>query len=52
MVGPIGLGTLKPASRISSKDNSIIIISKIIENGTDAREATMANNNSVGINSK
>ena len=29
-----------------------MIISKIIEKGTDARDATTANNNSVGINSK
>ena len=45
------MGTLKPASRTSSNDSSIIIISKIIEKGTDALEATIANNNSVGINS-
>ena len=47
----MGVGTLKPASLISSKDSSIRMISKIMEKGTDAREATIANNNSVGMNS-
>lgn len=51
IVGPIGEGTLKPASRISSNDISIIRISKIIGNGTVWREAAIANNNSVGISS-
>lgn len=48
-VGPIGEGTLSPASRISSKENSIINISKIIGNGTDCLEATIAKRSSVGI---
>lgn len=34
MVGPIGDGTLKPASLINSKENSIINISKITGKGT------------------
>lgn len=50
-VGPIGLGTLTLASRISSKENSITKISKIIGNGTDSLEAMIANKSSVGINS-
>ena len=48
IVGPIGDGTLKPASRINSKDNSSTNNSKIIGKGTLAREAKMENNNSVG----
>lgn len=51
MVGPIGEGTLRPASLISSKDISITTISKIIGNGTDSRDAAIANSNSVGISS-
>lgn len=34
MVGPIGEGTLSPASRISSKEISITKISKITGKGT------------------
>ena len=49
IVCPIGAGTLTPDSLISSKDKSIIIISKIIGNGTELLVATIANNNSVGI---
>ena len=48
MVGPIGEGTLKPASRISSKDVSKTNSSKMIGKGTLAREAKIENNNSVG----
>ena len=51
MVGPIGEGTLKPASRINSKENSISKSSKIIGNGTFSLEAIIENNSSVGINS-
>lgn len=48
IVGPIGEGILNPASRISSKDISIIIISKIIGKGTFSLEAKIENNNSEG----
>lgn len=43
IVGPIGEGTLNPASRISSKEISISKISKIIGNGTFSldKEATI-----------
>lgn len=51
MVGPIGVGTLRLASLISSKETSIIIISKIIENGTEDLDETIAKSSSVGINS-
>ena len=51
MVGPIGEGTLKPASRINSKENSISKSSKIMGNGTFSLEAIIENNSSVGINS-
>ena len=50
-VGPIAVGTRKLASRISSKENSIRIISKIIGNGTVSLDATIAKSNSVGNNS-
>ena len=48
IVGPIGEGTLSPASRINSKDISIIKISTITGKGTFSREAKIENNNSVG----
>ena len=48
IVGPIGEGILNPASRINSKDISMIIISKIIGNGTFSLEAKIENNNSEG----
>ena len=51
IVGPIGEGTLRPASRISSKEISITKISKIIGKGTFSREAKIENSNSVGSNS-
>ena len=51
IVGPIGEGTLKPASRISSNAISIKSISKIVGNGTVSRAASIVNNNSVGNNS-
>ena len=51
IVGPIGEGTLKPASRISSKENSISKSSKIIGNGTFSLEARIENKSSVGISS-
>ena len=44
-------GIRNPPSLISSKDISIIKSSIIIGNGTDSLEDTIANNNSVGINS-
>ena len=51
MVGPIGEGTLRPASRISSKDISISNSSNIIGNGTFCLDATIENKSSVGISS-
>ena len=48
IVGPIGEGTLKPASRINSNETSNTNNSKIIGKGTLAREARIENNNSVG----
>ena len=48
-VGPIGDGTLKPASLIISKEISIVKISKIIGNGTLCLEDNIEYNNSVGI---
>lgn len=51
MVCPSGAGTLTPDSLISSKETSIISNSKIIGKGTLALDATIANNNSVGISS-
>ena len=51
IVGPIGEGTLNPASLISSKEISITKISKIIGKGTFSREAKIENSNSVGSNS-
>ena len=51
IVGPIGLGTLKPASRINSKENSIRSISKITGNGTVFLAAAIVNKSSVGKSS-
>ena len=51
MVGPRGEGTLKPASRINSKEISIIKISKIIGKGTLSLEASSEKSNSVGSSS-
>ena len=51
MVGPIGDGTLKEASLISSKENSITSISKSIGNGTNSLDEIIAYNSSVGISS-
>ena len=51
IVGPIGEGTLKIASLINSKDNSIIKSSNNIEKGTVSLEEAIANSNSVGSNS-
>lgn len=48
MVGPIGDGTLKPASLISSNDTSMIIISNITGNGTISLVLNMEYNSSVG----
>ena len=48
MVGPIGDGTLKPASLINSKDISIIIISKITGNGTVSLASNIEYKSSVG----
>ena len=48
IVGPIGEGTLKPASRINSKEISIIRISTIIGKGTLAREAKIEYSKLVG----
>ena len=48
MVGPIGEGTLKPASRINSKEISIIKISTIIGKGTLALEAKIEYSKLVG----
>lgn len=51
IVGPIGDGTLKPASLINSKEISITSISNIIGKGTFSLEAKMEKSNSVGISS-
>ena len=51
IVCPSGVGTRTPASRISSREISIMRISKKIGKGTDSREPMMTSNNSVGINS-
>ena len=51
IVDPIGDGTLRLASRISSKDTSIISISNIIGNGMDFLIEDIANTRSVGISS-
>ena len=51
IVGPIGEGTLKIASLISSNESSIIKSSKIIGKGTVSLEEAIANSNSVGSNS-
>ena len=51
IVAPIGDGTLKLASRISSKDISIISSSKMIGNGIDFLIDDIANTISVGSNS-
>ena len=48
IVGPIGEGTLRPASRISSKEISRTNNSKIIGKGTLAREAKIEKSSSVG----
>ena len=49
IVVPIGEGTLKLASLISSKDISIAKISTIIGKGIDSLDATIAKSSSVGI---
>jgi hypothetical protein len=51
IVGPIGDGTLTPASLINSKDISIKSISKITGNGTVSLAASIVNNSSVGKSS-
>lgn len=51
IVGPIGVGILKPASRINSKDISISSISKIIGKGTVFLAAAIVNKSSVGSSS-
>ena len=51
IVGPIGVGTLRPASLINSKDISIKRISKRTGKGTVFLEAAIVNNNSVGRSS-
>ena len=51
IVGPIGDGTLSPASLINSNDISITNNSKITGKGTFSLEANKENNNSVGSNS-
>ena len=48
IVGPIGDGTLRPASRINSKETSIIKISTIIGKGTLSLEARMEYRRLVG----
>lgn len=52
IVVPNGPGTRSPASRISSKENSIKKISKITGKGTAFLEAAMVNKSSVGSNSE
>jgi hypothetical protein len=47
-VEPIGDGTLSPDSLISSKENSIIKISKITGKGTPSLEASIEKSSSVG----
>ena len=51
IVGPIGLGTLRPASLINSKENSIKSISKITGKGTVFLAAAIVNKSSVGKSS-
>ena len=51
IVGPIGVGTLNPASRINSKVISISKTSNITGNGTAFLAAAIVNSNSVGISS-
>lgn len=51
IVGPIGEGTLRPASRMSSKEISISNSSNIIGKGTFCLDATIENSSSVGISS-
>ena len=51
IVEPTGDGTLRLDSRISSKENYIKKTSKITGKGTFSRDATIENNNSVGISS-
>ena len=48
IVGPIGEGTLKPASRINSKEISISSISAIIGKGTLALDAKIEYKRLVG----
>ena len=48
IVGPIGDGTLKPASRINSKEISNISISKITGKGTFSLEPNIEYSKSVG----
>jgi hypothetical protein len=48
MVEPIAEGTLKTASRINSKENSINSISTIIGKGTFSLEAKIENIRPVG----
>ena len=51
IVGPIGEGTLRPASLISSKDISITNNSNITGKGTFSLDANIENSNSVGNSS-
>ena len=51
IVVPSGDGTLRPASRIYSKEISISKISTTVGKGTDSLEAAIVNNSSVGIKS-
>lgn len=51
IVWPSGAGTLTPDSLINSSDISISNISNITGKGTLLLDATIANNNSVGISS-
>lgn len=51
IVGPIGVGTLKPASLINSNETSIKSISNIIGNGTVFLAAAIVNKSSVGRSS-
>ncbi len=51
IVGPIGVGIRRPASRINSNEISIMIISNITGNGTVCLDADIAKSNSVGISS-
>ena len=51
IVGPIGVGTLRPASLINSNEISINKISNITGKGTVFLEAAIVNSNSVGRSS-